>query len=56
MLSDDAILSIARRAGMLVMLDGRIGRETYQSVTGSLSSLQRFVADLRGLMLDEATH
>ncbi len=35
-LSDDAILSIARRAGMLVMLDGRIGRETYQSVTGSL--------------------
>ncbi|MEM5365839.1 hypothetical protein V4C53_07305 [Paraburkholderia azotifigens] len=52
--SDDAILSIARRAGMLVMLDGRIGRETYQSVTGSLSSLQRFVADLHRLMYDDA--
>jgi hypothetical protein len=51
MLSDDAILSIARHAGMLVMLDGRIGRETYQSVTGSLSSLQRFVADLHRLMI-----
>ncbi|MEI6003448.1 hypothetical protein H3V53_42200 [Paraburkholderia bengalensis] len=51
-LSDDAILSIARRAGMLVMLDGRIGRETYQSVTGSLSSLHRFVADLHDLMCD----
>ena len=51
MLSDDAILSIARRAGMLVMLDARIGRETCQSVTGSLSSLQRFVADLHRLMI-----
>ncbi|BCZ84430.1 hypothetical protein [Paraburkholderia terrae] len=53
-LSDDAILSIARRAGMLVMLDGRIGRETYHSVTGSLSSLHRFVADLHDLMSDRS--
>ncbi|WP_346778362.1 hypothetical protein [Paraburkholderia sp. Tr-20389] len=51
-LSDDTILAIARRAGMLVMLDGRIGRETYQSVTGSVSSLHRFVADMYNLILD----
>lgn len=51
-LSDDTILAIARRAGMLVMLDGQIGRETYQSVTGSLSSFHRFVADLHDLILD----
>jgi hypothetical protein len=52
-LSDDTILAIARRAGMLVMLDGQIGRETYQSVTGSLAALHRFVAELRSLMPDE---
>lgn len=54
-LSDDTILAIARRAGMLVMLDGRIGRETYQSVTGSVSSLHRFVADMYNLILDGAS-
>ena len=55
-LSDDTILAIARRAGMQVMLDGRIGRESYHSVTGSLSSLHRFVADVCNLMLDGSLH
>ncbi len=55
-LSDDTILAIARRAGMQVVLDGLIGRESYHSVTGSLSSLQRFVADMYNLMLDGSLH
>ncbi|WP_179404938.1 hypothetical protein [Burkholderia guangdongensis] len=42
----DALLALARQAGMLVTLDGQIGREKYQSVAGSVSALQRFVAAL----------
>jgi hypothetical protein len=36
------IIELARSSGMAVILDGRIGREEYQSVCGSLSALQRF--------------
>ena len=36
------IIEMARSSGMAVILDGRIGREEYQSVCGSLSALQRF--------------
>jgi hypothetical protein len=36
------VLELARQAGMLVMLDGQIGRERYHSVTGSLASLEHF--------------
>ncbi|MGF6757113.1 hypothetical protein [Paraburkholderia sp. GAS42] len=36
------IIDIARASGMAVTLEGRIGREEYQSVCGSLSALQRF--------------
>jgi hypothetical protein len=36
------ILKIARAAGLQILLDARIGRETYHSVSGSLLSLQRF--------------
>jgi hypothetical protein len=43
----DALLAIAREAGLLVMLDGQIGREKYQSVAGSVLALQRFAAALR---------
>lgn len=42
----DVLLSIARRAGMLVLLDAQIGRERYQSVAGSVVSLQRFAIAL----------
>nr|WP_043288660.1 hypothetical protein [Paraburkholderia oxyphila] len=51
----DALLALARSAGMLVMLDGQIGREKYQSVAGSLHALQRFAAALRdALATDKA--
>ncbi|KML60959.1 hypothetical protein VL15_07595 [Burkholderia cepacia] len=43
----DTLLALAREAGLLVTLDGQIGREKYQSVAGSLLSLQRFAAALR---------
>lgn len=52
LLAEEVILSAARRAGMLVMLDGQIGRERYQSVTGSLSSFRRFAAELHGLLVE----
>ncbi|WP_156884013.1 hypothetical protein [Paraburkholderia sp. SOS3] len=42
----DALLALARDAGMLVLLDAQIGREKYQSVVGSLASLQRFATVL----------
>lgn len=36
------IVDMARACGMTVLLDGRIGREEYQSISGSISALQRF--------------
>ena len=42
-----AIIKLARDAGLLVTLDGQIGREKYQSVAGSLTSFLRFVDALR---------
>ncbi|AXK62458.1 hypothetical protein [Burkholderia sp. IDO3] len=42
----DALLALARESGLLVMLDGQIGREKYQSVAGSVLALQRFAAAL----------
>ncbi|WP_341319101.1 hypothetical protein WN982_29540 [Paraburkholderia sp. IMGN_8] len=41
------IIDMARVSGMTVILDGRIGREEYQSVCGSLSALQRFADAVR---------
>lgn len=43
----DQILALAREAGMLVTLDGQIGREKYQSIAGSLASFKRFAEALR---------
>lgn len=43
----DDILKLARGAGLLVTLDGQIGREKYQSVAGSLTCFMRFVDALR---------
>ncbi|RQR26081.1 MULTISPECIES: hypothetical protein [unclassified Burkholderia] len=42
----DALLVLARESGLLVTLDGQIGREKYQSVAGSVLALQRFAAAL----------
>jgi hypothetical protein len=57
------IVKIARTAGLQILLDARIGRETYHSVSGSLSSLQRFadaicaeVADETPARLDHVEH
>jgi hypothetical protein len=36
------IIDIATQAGLQVLLDARIGSQTYHSVCGSLSALQRF--------------
>ncbi|MCG5073394.1 hypothetical protein [Paraburkholderia tagetis] len=41
------IIDRARASGLTVILDGRIGREEYQSVCGSISALQRFAESLR---------
>jgi len=40
------VIDIARASGLTVILDGRIGREEYQSVCGSVSALQRFAEAL----------
>lgn len=47
------IVKIARTAGLQILLDARIGRETYHSVSGSLSSLQRFADAVCASMADE---
>ena len=49
----EAIVQLARDAGLLVTLNGRIGRETYQSVAGSLTSFLRFVDALRGALAEK---
>jgi len=36
------LAQIARDAGLTVLLDGKIGREEYQSISGNLTALQRF--------------
>lgn len=38
----DNLAELARAAGLTVVLDGMIGRERYESVTGSLHALRRF--------------
>jgi hypothetical protein len=47
------IIGLARASGMAVLLDGRIGREEYRSVCGSLSALQRFAAAIRQTTADQ---
>ncbi len=51
--SVDEILELARKAGLLITLDGQIGREKYQSVAGSLASFLRFVDALRETLVDD---
>lgn len=38
----EEILALARDSGMLITLDGQIGREKYQSIAGSLHAFKRF--------------
>jgi hypothetical protein len=51
----DDIIELARGAGLLVTLDGLIGREKYQSVAGSLTALMRFAEALRANLVSSAT-
>jgi methyl coenzyme M reductase gamma subunit len=46
---------IANDSGMLVVMDGRIGREEYKSVHGSLEALQRFANFVRDLAASETS-
>ena len=48
----DAIVELARQAGMLVTLDGQIGREKYQSIAGSLTAFRRFIDALHGSLAE----
>jgi hypothetical protein len=41
------IIDMARASGMTVILDGKIGREEYRSVCGSLSALRRLAEAVR---------
>jgi hypothetical protein len=41
------VVDTAHASGFTVILDGRIGREEYQSVSGSVSALQRFAEAVR---------
>jgi hypothetical protein len=41
------VVDMAHASGLTVILDGRIGREEYQSVCGSVSALQRFAEAVR---------
>nr|WP_244951895.1 hypothetical protein [Trinickia caryophylli] len=43
------------RAGLLITLDGQIGRQKYQSVAGSVNALLRFVEALRADIADQET-
>jgi hypothetical protein len=47
------IIEIATKAGMQVLVDARIGRETYHSVCGSLPALQRFADAVCAAMNEE---
>jgi hypothetical protein len=42
------LIELARESGMAVLLDARIGREQYVSVSGSLAALTRFADAVRG--------
>ncbi|SOE51514.1 hypothetical protein SAMN05446635_0383 [Burkholderia sp. OK233] len=44
------IFELARDAGMLVVLDGRIGRTEYRSVHGTVVAFQRFVRALEAAL------
>ncbi|RDU99369.1 hypothetical protein DWV00_09710 [Trinickia dinghuensis] len=51
----DAIVELAREAGMLVTLDGQIGREKYESIVGSLTAFRRFIHALHGSLAEQFT-
>jgi hypothetical protein len=47
------VLEVARQSGLAVLLDGRIGRQEYTSVSGSTDALLRFARVVRIISLRE---
>lgn len=47
------MLKIARESGLAIVLDGKIGREEYSSVYGSIGALLRFGEAVRSASLHE---
>ncbi|MGF7000459.1 hypothetical protein [Paraburkholderia madseniana] len=47
------ILDLARKSGMTVVLDAKIGRQEYRTVHGSVAALERFAELLAVSMHDE---
>lgn len=47
------VLEVARQSGLAVLLDGRIGRQEYTSVSGSTDALLRFARVVRIVSLRE---
>ncbi|WP_082862308.1 hypothetical protein [Caballeronia hypogeia] len=45
------VLRMARKSGMTVLLDGRIGQQAYTSVSGSADALQKFAHDVEASLL-----
>lgn len=53
------VIQLARAAGLTVILNGRIGREEYHSVSGPISALERFAEAYRAAAeraVDSAKH
>lgn len=50
------IIELAREAGLQVLLDARIGTQTYHSVSGSLPALQRFVDAVEAALRARSPH
>ncbi|MFM0515058.1 hypothetical protein [Paraburkholderia sp. RL17-373-BIF-A] len=44
---NEQLIALARAAGLTVILNGRIGREEYHSVSGPISALERFAEAYR---------
>lgn len=47
------ILELARKSGMTVVLDAKIGRQEYRTVYGSVAALERFAELLAASIHDE---
>lgn len=47
------LIELARAAGLTVILNGRIGREEYHSVSGPISALERFAEAYRAAATPE---
>ncbi|HWX12669.1 MAG TPA: hypothetical protein VNZ04_11850 [Trinickia sp.] len=48
------IIEMATQAGLQVLLNARIGSQTYHSISGSLPALQRFADAVRAETLGES--